>query len=147
VVYAFDILEKGAVAVTPGETSAVSEEFRVAKAVFEVFPATSAVPLLNRYRHTDALIRAQVVRAAGMVAEGSAVHELLVTALDDTARLGADHPDVMGEGLRVCDLAYNQLVLRYDIKGVPRTIGEAQRIEVRDRHIGRLRARLGRNEH
>ena len=44
--------------------------------------------------------------------------------------------------MRICDVAYNQLVLRYRIKNVLRTIGPIYRPENRDYHISVLKGRL-----
>ena len=41
--------------------------------------------------------------------------------------------------LRVCDVAYNLIVLHYGIQNVLRTIGTVHRIEVRDYHIDKLK--------
>lgn len=44
--------------------------------------------------------------------------------------------------MRICDLAYNQLVLRYRLKNVLRTIGPVHRIETQDSHIEILKGKL-----
>ena len=49
-------------------------------------------------------------------------------------------PESVGDPLRVCDVAYNQIVLHFEIQNVLRTIGTVHRIEVRDYHIDKLKA-------
>ena len=50
--------------------------------------------------------------------------------------------ETVGEPLRICDVAYNQLVLRYNVKGVLRVIGTIHKIDVRNYHIEKLKALL-----
>jgi len=73
------------------------------------------------------------------VAGGQEIKHLLIEALDDVASYGELAPDDMGEPLRVCDMAYNQLVLRYSIRNVHRTIGPGNIIETRDQLIDILK--------
>ena len=54
----------------------------------------------------------------------------------------AIQPESTGEPLRICDVAYNQIVIRYKIKNVPRVIGSIHAIDMRDHHIQILKDML-----
>jgi hypothetical protein len=49
-----------------------------------------------------------------------------------------------GDPLRVCDMAYNQLRLRYaeELVDLPRAIGNSHRMEIRDDYIDDLSSRF-----
>jgi hypothetical protein len=67
---------------------------------------------------------------------------LLTEALHDTSICQDLSGEALGEPLRICDMAYNQLMIRYSIKDVMRTIGTGHSIEVRDHHIRVLEDKL-----
>lgn len=119
-----------------------ADDFVLAKRILEVFPEESVKRLLEIYRQGDAVTRGNIVRASGNIAGGDPVKDLLVRALDDKTFCEEESHEAVGEPLRVCDVAYNQLVLRYGMKNVLRTIGPVHRIEVRDYHIDILKGRL-----
>ncbi len=79
----------------------------------------------------------------GSLKEEPAAEDILIEALNDKS-IGSDEEtgETDGEPMRVCDLAYNQLVLRNEITGVLRTLGPIHRIEVRDYHIEILKSKL-----
>ncbi len=72
------------------------------------------------------------------MAGGDVIRLLLIEALDDDTSCEDRLPETVGEPLRICDVAYNQLVLRYNIKGVLRTIGTVHNLEAREYHIQKL---------
>lgn len=113
-----------------------------AKSILEAFPDESVPALRALYRRGDALTRGNIVRSSGGIPGGDAVRDLLVGALEDKSFCEETSPESVGEPLRVCDVAYNQLVLRYRVKGMLRTIGPAHRVEIRDYHIGILKTKL-----
>lgn len=122
-----------------------SEDLYIAKKIFEVFPEQSVDELLRLYGNSDPSTKGNIIYAVGKMAGGQAIRNLLIEALDD--RTDYDDEETYPEGLsgpplRICDLAYNQLVLRYRIKNVLRAIGHAYRIEVRDYHINILKDKL-----
>jgi hypothetical protein len=125
-----------------GRTISRSRDLHVARKVLQVFPDEAADGLPDIYHSGDAVTRGNVIRAAGSVAGGQPIRGLLVDALDDTEFCEEDYPEISGEPLRICDVAYNQLVLRYRLKDVLRTIGTIDRIEIRDYHIGVLKNQL-----
>jgi len=127
-----------------GRVLSRSRDLYVARKVLQVFPDEAADGLPNLYRSGDAITRGNVIRAAGGVAGGLPVRGLLVDALDDTEFCEEEYPEISGEPLRICDVAYNQLVLRYQLKDVLRTIGTIDRLEIRDYHIGVLKEQLAR---
>lgn len=126
--------------VVGGETETREKEFLLSKRIFETFPDESAPVLRALYNGGDEVTRGNTIRAAGQVAGGKEVKHLLIEALDDASFYGEMAPDDMGEPLRVCDMAYNQLVLRYAIKNIHRTIGPGNPPEVRDELINMLKA-------
>jgi hypothetical protein len=118
-----------------------ARDLYVAKKIVEVFPDESAPALLNLYESGDATTKGNIIRASGKLA-GEAARHLLIRALSDKTFCDPADPEVDGPPMRICDLAYNQLVLRYRIKNVLRTIGPIDRIETRDLHITNLKWKL-----
>ena len=118
-----------------GKTSNIIKDFDAARRIFETFPEDATPILLSFYDDGNAETKGNIARAAGRVAGGREIRSLLMGALDDKAYYEEEYPDSLGEPLRICDMAYNQLVLRYGIRNVLRTISPAQRLEVRDYHI------------
>ena len=118
-----------------------ANDFYIGKKVFEVFPEESIPRLLKLYEMGDATTRGNVIRVSGSLV-GPEITALLVNALDDKTFCDPEDPEVEGRPMRICDVAYNQLVLRYRIKNVLRTIGPIYRPENRDYHISVLKGRL-----
>ena len=121
-----------------------TRELNFAKRIFEVFPEEAADSLILLYKNGDSETRSNIILASGNIAGGPAIKGLLVNALDDKTftEYEENDPELLGAPLRVCDDAYNQLVLRYRIRNVLRTISPAHRVEIRDYHINILKARL-----
>jgi HEAT repeat protein len=115
------------------------ENLYIAKQVLHVFPGVALESLLDLYSGAGPKVRRNVIYVLGEMAGGKAVKDLLVHALDDTATCEEASAETVGDPLRVCDVAYNQLVIRYRVKGVLRTIGTVHNTEVRDHHIRELR--------
>ncbi|MEW5925720.1 MAG: hypothetical protein AB1746_17185 [Candidatus Zixiibacteriota bacterium] len=119
-----------------------TDEIFVAKKVFEAFPEESAGILITIYNQTaDPAVRGDIIRVSGKIADGQ-IRTLLLRALEDKTSAEYETPEMEGKPLRICDIAYNQLVLRYKIRNVLRTIGNAYRTEVRDYHIDVLKSML-----
>jgi hypothetical protein len=118
------------------------KDFNIARKVFETFPEESTSMMLALYSEGDSVARGNIIRALGNVTGGEEVRQVLVQALDDASFAESEDPDSVGEPMRVCDLAYNQLVLRYGIRDVLRTISPSHRIDVRDYHIDILTGML-----
>jgi hypothetical protein len=119
-----------------------SDDITVARRIMEVFPDESVTLILALYRDSDAVTKGNVIRVLCKMAGGIAVRTLLIDALDDKTPCGEEDPEVGGAPLRLCDVAYNQLVLRYQMKQVLRAIGPVYRVEVRDYHINILKEKL-----
>jgi hypothetical protein len=115
------------------------ENLYIAKQVLHVFPGVALESLLDLYGSAGPKVRRNVVYVLGEMAGGKTVRALLIHALDDTATCEEASPETVGDPLRVCDVAYNPLVIRYKVKGVLRTIGTVHDIEVRDHHIEKLK--------
>ncbi|AOY60036.1 hypothetical protein [Desulfococcus multivorans] len=142
VAYAERILQGPLTEVAAGRKISRGNDFSVATKVFEVFPEEAAERLPSLYGKSDGITRGNIVRAAGGVDGGTPIESLLTTALDDNTDAETASLEDSGPPLRVCDLAYNQLVLRHQIRDVLRTISPGHRIEVRDHHIAILKERL-----
>ena len=122
-----------------GRQVSIVREFNVAKKIFEVFPDEATPILINLYKRSDEIARGNIIRALGEVSGGPSIKDLLVKALDNKSFAEEEAPDMSGEPLRVCDMAYNQMVLRYGVRNVLRTISPAHKIEMRDYHINILK--------
>jgi hypothetical protein len=117
-------------------------DFYVAKKILEVFPGGSVDKLLKLYKKGDAVTKGNVIRASGNIAGGLRIKNLLINALDDKTFCEKKDLEMEGERLRICDVSYNQLVLRYNVENVRRAIGNIDTIKVRDSHIDILKKRL-----
>jgi len=124
-----------------GETVHRARDLRVAKAIMAVFPEDSVPRLLALYENGDPVTKGNIIRVSGGLA-GPEVRNFLMRALDEKTFCDPEDPEVDGPPMRVCDLAYNQLVLRYRLKNVLLTIGPVLRIEARDSHIEILKGKL-----
>jgi len=131
-----------AVEASPGRTRSRARDLIVARRILAAFPDESMPSLLDLNARGNAEIKGNVIRAAGRVDRDPRALRLLRSALEDKSVCEELSPEAMGEPLRVCDVAYNQLVLRSAVKGVLRTISSTHSIAVREYHIGVLRARL-----
>ena len=118
-----------------------ARDIYLVRKIAEVFPDESAPILLDLYGSGDATTKGNVIRVSGRLA-GETARNLLISALDEKTYSDTEDPEVDGPPMRICDLAYNQLVLRYRIRNVLRTIGPGDRIENRDYHINNLKGRL-----
>lgn len=114
-----------------------SKNLYIAKKTCQIFPDEALETLLDLYYSGASKIRRNVIYVIGEM-RGGGIKGVLIDALDDTASCGDVLPESVGEPLRVCDVAYNQLVLRYHVKGVMRSIGTIHKIEVRDYNIEKL---------
>jgi hypothetical protein len=118
-----------------------TRDLYIGKKIFEAFPEESIPGLLKLYERGDSTTRGNVIRVSGNL-PGPAVAGLLIRALDDKTYCEQEDPETDGPPMRICDLAYNQLVLRHQIKNVLRTIGPVHRLENREYHISVLKGRL-----
>jgi hypothetical protein len=125
-----------------GGKSDQGRKFYISKMVLATFPEKSVEALNRMYRISDSNTKGNVIKVLGALSKDGQVKHLLVEALDNKAFCEEEDPEIVGCPLRVCDVAYNQLVLRHGIKGVLRTIGTSHRMEVRDYHINILKKQL-----
>jgi hypothetical protein len=107
----------------------------VAKKIFEIFPEESLEGLLDLYGSGGPKVRRNVIYVIGQMAGGEPVRALLIHALDDTSFCEDVLEETIGDPMRICDVAYNQLVIRYKVQGVLRAIGTSHNTKVRDYHI------------
>ena len=140
--HAMDNLKSTSRQVVNGRRIPHGREFLTAKRILEVFPDEAVPSMRELYHRSDAITRGNILSASGGIAGGPAVKEMLVKALDDKSAAEEETPEMLGEPLRVCDIAYNELVLRYHVRGVLRTICTAHTIKIRDYHINKLKGLL-----
>ncbi|MCG2711507.1 MAG: hypothetical protein L6416_04180 [Candidatus Omnitrophica bacterium] len=119
-----------------------TEDFYIIKKLFQVFPEEAARRTLEVYNGSSVIMKSNIVECLGLVAGGDSVRNLLVNALEDQTFYEEENEEMDGIPMRICDMAYNQLVLRYEIKDVLRVIGPTHKIEVRDYHIDILKNKL-----
>lgn len=118
------------------------KDFHIAKKILHQFPEISCEQLLLFYYCGSPSTKANVILAAGGLADQQQIYDMLINALDDKTVCENDKSEFDGEPLRICDLAYNQLVLNLQITGVLRTIRTDQNIDQRDYHIDMLKKQL-----
>ena len=126
-----------------GEDVVYNDDLYAAKIVSKVFPANAEVLLLNEYKKSTAQTKANILLVLGQMS-GNRARYMLIDALNDQTVYEDINPEIGGEPLRICDMAYNQLRLRYadELVDLPRTIGNPDRIEKRDFYIDDMKRRL-----
>lgn len=117
-------------------------ELKAAKTILSQFPETSIPQILDAYPKTDIISKANLLNAAGKMVCDERIKDLLVKALDNKTETIDINLELVGHPLRICDIAYNQLVLNLQITDVLRTIGTAMSDDIRDYHINVLKSRL-----
>ncbi len=125
----------------PQQNPTSPEELYIAKKTLQIFQDQALKSLLDLYSSGKPKTRKNVIEALGQM-EGESAREVLIDALDDPSFCEDQQPESVGEPLRICDAAYNQLVIRYKIKNVPRVIGSVHTIDMRNHHIRILKDKL-----
>jgi hypothetical protein len=128
--------------VIDGQLITRARDFALARMVFDAFPDEAVPSLLWLYQKSDGITRGNIIRTAGGLDGGMPMETMLIKALDDKSAAEEESPEQLGDPLRVCDLAYNQVVLRFSVMNVLRTISPTHSIETRDYHIGILKSHL-----
>lgn len=123
-----------------------AKEFYIAKQTLHLFSDQALDHLLDLYTSGGPKVRKNVVEAIGQMAGEQSIRAVLVNALDDDSFCEDSGPESVGEPLRICDVAYNQTVMRYKIKNVPRVIGSVHAIDMRDQNIRALKDLVVRTE-
>lgn len=118
-----------------------TQEMFVAKKILQIFPEESMPEISVVYNAGSALTKSNLIEALGNM-EGLDARNMLISALDDKTFIGEEKPEDAGEPMRICDAAYNQLVLRYMIPDVLRTIGSMHTLEQRDYYISFLKQKI-----
>ena len=117
-------------------------ELNAAKTVLSQFADISIPRLLAIYPQSNIISKAKLLATAGPMACDNEVRNMFIAALDDASFTVNDNPELVGEPLRICDIAYNQLVLNLKINEVLRVIGTGMSEEIRDYHIDVLKKKL-----
>jgi len=142
IAYSIQRLEQPRREIIDGKLVDRALDLYVAKKTLQMFPDESLYNLISMYLDADPPVRANIIFALGGMEGDPAIRNLLLTALDDDAFSQEEDPQMEGKPLRVCDEAYNQLVLRYQVKNVLRNIGNVHPIEDRNYHIQVLKSIL-----
>ena len=117
-----------------------TDEFYICKIIFQIFPKNSMKKIEDRYNTGTPILKRNITEVIGMVV-GEKSKKILFESLNNTD--GPDEEELEdGWPLRICDVAYNQLVLRYKIENVLRVIGPTLRVESRDNSINILKQKL-----
>jgi hypothetical protein len=125
-----------------GEARIRNDEVYVAKKVLETFPEISRIRFVEMYTAADPIVKGNLLRAGGSLAGDNRIHELLVAALKDTTPAEPEEIQELGLPMRLCDLAYNQLMLEHRFKGIPRTLGSSHSLTARDLSIQEMKLLL-----
>ena len=141
--FAQSYLMSPSIEVVDGRQVTHGKSLNIAKKVFKVFPDEATPILVSLYYGSDDVVRGNVINVAGGVSGGAQIKDMLINALNDKSFAEEVTPELSGEPLRVCDIAYNQIVLRSGVRNVLRTIGSSHKIKTRDYHINELRLSLG----
>jgi len=140
---ALNILHSSRIQAEDGKNIDRYKDFLVAKNIFQQFPNESWQLLKKEYESGNAVTRGNIIDAIGQMDWSNDIKELLVDALDDQTICELPNLEMPeATPLRICDKAYNQLVLKYEIPDVLRTISIMHRLEVRDEHIQILKKKI-----
>jgi hypothetical protein len=116
-----------------------AQDLYIAKQTLHIFPDQSLESLLDLYSSGGPKVRRNVIEVLGQMDGGQSIRDLLIDALADESFCAEIQPESVGEPLRICDVAYNQIVMRYKIKNVQRVIGGIHTIDMRDHQIQTLK--------
>jgi len=119
-----------------------TQDLYIARQTFQIFPDQSLDSLLDLYSSSGPKVRRNVILVLGQMAGGQSIRDMLINALEDESFCEEMQSESVGDPLRICDVAYNQLVLRYKIKNVPRVIGSIHTIDMRNHYIQTLKDML-----
>jgi hypothetical protein len=140
---ALDLLKLPAMEVKDGYAIGYRmKEHHVAQMVLRAF-GESPARIAAAYSPADAFTRGNLIRASGGFARNDSVRPILIAALDDVAFCEPATSETIGWPMRLCDVAYNQLVMNLGIQDVLRNIGTGLPIDQRDSNIAILKQRLG----
>jgi len=142
ITYSMDRLKLPRYKIIKGEFVSQDHDFLVAKEILRVFHDEALESLIELYRKSDPVTKSNILAVLAKMTGGNAIRNLLIQALEDKTFCEEEDDEMMEDPLRICDVAYNQLVLRYMMKNVLRTIGPVYKIKVRDYHIDRLKESL-----
>ena len=126
-----------------GEIVIFNDDLHATKTISRVFAEDAEIMLQNEYKKGTAQTKANILLVLGQLT-GNRARYMLIDALNDQTVCEDTYPEIGGEPLRICDMAYNQLRLRYaeELVDMPRTIGNSDRIEKRDFYIDDMKRRL-----
>lgn len=139
---AINVLRSPRIQLLDGRRFDHTSDLRVARTILYKFNDKAMQKLESEFNSGNAELRGNIIKVAGQMSDEERISPMLLSALDDKSYCEKEDPELEGEAMRVCDHAYNQMVLRYHIKGLLRTIGPIHRVEVRDSNIKKLKGLL-----
>ena len=98
--------------------------------------------MLELYANSGPLIRGNIIRCLRELGSQPNVRDLLIQALDDQTVCEEAGWNSGGDLMRLCDHAYNQLVICYEVPGVLHTVSPVLTIDLRQHHIAELKKKL-----
>ncbi len=115
-----------------------------ARTLFEAFPAEAVDAVLRAFENGTGVLRGNLILAAGsLIRFDGRIETLFLAALgNEEPATDPEAGDLEVEPFRLCDLAYNELVLHLQVPGVLRTLGPVHSLKTRDHHIGILKEAL-----
>ena len=138
---AINLLKEPRVKIENNKRKDRTKEMFVAKKILQTFPDESLPKISEAYNTGNNTTKSNLIETLGNM-EGDEARNMLISALDDKTSIETESLEIVGEPMRICDAAYNQLVLRYMIPDVLRTIGSVHTLEQRDYHISILKEKL-----
>lgn len=137
--HAINVIRKPVIEVYENEVINRGKDFYVAKNILNIFSNESLDYLIQEYENSrNNILKVNIIRVLGGIKGENITEVILRQALEDKSFYNISLPETVGKPLRVCDEAYNQLILRYITKGTLRTIGNSHSLEIRDYHINLL---------
>ena len=140
--FAMNALRVPRIQVVDGKRINRFADLRVAKNIFLQFQDEAIIVLVKEFHKGAPVLRCNIIQMLGAMGQQKKAREILVSALNDTAMCEDELAEGEGISMRVCDEAYNQLILRKHTKGTLRSIGPVHKVEDRNYHIGILKNNL-----
>ncbi len=136
---AINVLKEPKVFIVDEQLVGRNENFQTAKRICQTFSQECLPYLEDLYQSKNPVVKGNAVMVAGGMPDYDSIRDLLYTALNDNSEYEVRHIEMVGEPLRICDVAYNQIVLHDELRDFLRTIGNGHNLETRDYHIAKLK--------
>lgn len=127
------------IAVEGGRKVINASPFNMAADIAAAFPDDSLPILLNDYKTGDGATKSNILRAIARAGDDASINDLLTKALDDKTFVSQPSSEIPEPPMRVCDVAYNELLFRYQINSELAPVGLIHTLAKRDERIQRLK--------